>query len=120
MAELGAQEGLRLAGEAARLDSSTVRHLLEAPRAHTESEAHDVGDYDFSELRELLRHIGPPADDKVDVVWGDAGIGVRMDWEAVVDSIDDLWAPSSTDLVIGTRDGFIHIDHEEVVRIYRS
>ena len=120
MAELGAQEGLRLAGEAARLDSSTVRHLLAAPRAHAEFEAHNVCDYDFSELRELLRRIGPPADDKVDVAWGDAGIGVRMDWDAVVESIDDLWAPSSTDVVIGTRDGFINIDHEEVVRIYRA
>lgn len=120
MAEFGAQEGLRVAGDAARLDDATVRHVLEAARGQTESQAYDVGDYDSDGLRELLRRVGPRADETVDVVWASERLGVRMDWEAVVASVDDLWAPSSTDLVIRTGDGLLHIDHEEVVRVYTS
>ncbi len=118
MVEFGAAEGLRLAGDAARLDDAMVGRVLDAARGQAASQAYDVGDYDSDGLRDLLRRIGPRAGETVDVVWGDERLGVRMEWVALVASIDDLWAPSSTDLVIRSRDGLLHIDHEEVVRVY--
>lgn len=59
----------------------------------------------------------PIGDDWVEVVWPYERAGVRMRFRDFVRYYDDLWYPSSDDLLItnGTKTWLLEVNHEETV-----
>jgi hypothetical protein len=108
------------AGREAYLDAERrlgpVHSLVEQCLAHRGAHL-DAADALPDEVRAWLSGLPVPSDAGVTVLWPFDKLAARLTYRSFVDSYDDLWYPSSDDVVVywenGDELGVIVLDHEE-------
>ncbi|GGN99581.1 hypothetical protein GCM10010112_93550 [Actinoplanes lobatus] len=73
-----------------------------------------VSDRTDDEVRAWLRSLPVDADSVIRIDWARDGIGAELPFSVFAQHFDDLWYPSSDDVVVLTPDGaLLYLDHEE-------
>ncbi len=115
LTRLGAPADTEVYGEAERRFGA-VHSVVERSRARRQATL-DAEDSEPEEVRAWLSGVGVPPDAEVIVLWPFDRVGTRMAYQSFVDNYDDLWYPSSDDVVVYRETGdelnVIVLDHEE-------
>ncbi len=84
-------------------------------------EPFDIADLEPAGVQAMLARL-PVEEEWVDVIWPYERAGVEMRYADFVRHYDELWFPSSDDVLVMTdrRDWVLELDHEETVTFVRT
>jgi len=107
------------------MDGAQVTEMIDKYRTAQATAARALKSIDLTyatpvTLLPLWKNLGAVANEKVCVVWLRERVGIIVDFDVFVRSWDDLWYPSSDDVIVAnTCYGFgASFDHEEKLSIW--
>ncbi|MGE0870225.1 MAG: hypothetical protein AB7P03_16795 [Kofleriaceae bacterium] len=110
-----------LTGKYAELSDEEVAAISRRVRGGRCIECYALDELDPDHVRAVLRNSGLADDQLVSIVWASDRFGISLRFDLFVAWFDDLWFPSSDDVIIAV-DGRLRLllDHEEQLSVMDS